>query len=592
MHICFHFTPRDLDRAGQTARRIAGRSGALRILSATDSGPYYPQTAEILNEARYAFFAGQIAGCTPGGDPPSEHAVFRNDAADWTMAEEPDGSWIALKFDRQQDIVSIAGDRFLLQRWYYAERDGGWYFANSLVFLAAALKTTSLNAAAVPYMLLLGYLPGQLTPLADVYGLRSGQILTITGGKPAWSQRTRLPVTLAAKTNSASDAESTGVLTALQHATAQALRNVGDVFIPLSGGMDSRFLLGCALDVLPRERITTITFGHPHSLDYRIGSGLARHLGVRNIALPLDESLLPDRLNANFTTAEGMYWTYPDYPVTAMRAVLPPGAHVLSGYIGDVVFGSYDPPPGTFDGPNAQDELQRRIMTKTRVCDERQIADLLPDAPATRNLFAHAGPAATGTYAEQYLLWIFENHQMNRTNFALQAHRDRAIYLAPFVYGAVLKTAFALAPALRQNERALFAAMQRGYPDLYDYPTKRNGGYPLTAPRTRTLLRRGWRKLWATLDERIGALLGVELYHHPMNNFHHPREIQRRSHREYLSAALTELRALPLFRADALERLRERVLKSQPVDSNLLRGLLTVHQWQVQYLPRGRAERL
>lgn len=65
-------------------------------------------------------------------------------------------------------------------------------------------------------------------------------------------------------------------------------RQIGDMghteaMIPLSGGFDSRLLLGAALRVLPASSITCVTFGMEENEDLGVAREVCRKLGVRHI---------------------------------------------------------------------------------------------------------------------------------------------------------------------------------------------------------------------------------------------------------------------------------------------------------------------
>ena len=57
-----------------------------------------------------------------------------------------------------------------------------------------------------------------------------------------------------------------------------------------------------------------MTFGHPRSLDYRIGTALAHKLGLHIRELPYDERPVGELVAENFPTAEGIYGCLPNHP--------------------------------------------------------------------------------------------------------------------------------------------------------------------------------------------------------------------------------------------------------------------------------------
>ncbi|MGQ1890977.1 asparagine synthase-related protein [Thermophagus sp. OGC60D27] len=59
--------------------------------------------------------------------------------------------------------------------------------------------------------------------------------------------------------------------------------------VPLSGGLDSRAVLGGLLQFTDASNIVTYTYGIPGSFDYEIAARVARSVGVNNIQIPLEK---------------------------------------------------------------------------------------------------------------------------------------------------------------------------------------------------------------------------------------------------------------------------------------------------------------
>jgi len=59
--------------------------------------------------------------------------------------------------------------------------------------------------------------------------------------------------------------------------------------VPLSGGLDSRAILGSLLKFTEAKNINTYTFGTPGTLDFEIGNKIAKKIGTNHKTLPLTE---------------------------------------------------------------------------------------------------------------------------------------------------------------------------------------------------------------------------------------------------------------------------------------------------------------
>jgi hypothetical protein len=113
--------------------------------------------------------------------------------------------------------------------------------------------------------------------------------------------------------------------------------------IPLSGGYDSRILLGAALERLGSNRIKVVTFGQPGQLDYDIGIHIAKELGIKSVSVDLSKVMLD--WDALCISTQESPWTYvPDgfYNRHALEsAKLSPKDIVLSGFMGDPLTGGH-----------------------------------------------------------------------------------------------------------------------------------------------------------------------------------------------------------------------------------------------------------
>lgn len=588
MHICFILSPSGNLILDASAETICGCSWALQIARSPQTGPWYPSILEHQGAEGYSFLAGRTSqndakdawpDWLKGGQGSREFGVVPDP---W-----PDGNWLALTFDPGQDILRAASDPFLFQRWYYGKIENRWYLSNSLIFLFRTAKSAfAIDWRQASPMLLMGYLFDKWTPLEGVFSLRSGEELMMRGGECLIKRRSTLPITrnLSSPITDLDQAAEQS-LRLIRASVANELEGVSNIWLPLSGGLDSRMLLGCALEILPPEAITTYTFGHPYSLDFRIGTGLAKHLGIRNVALPMDDRPPHQQIADNFPTSEGVYWTVPTYPQARLRDVLPTQTHILSGYIGDVVFGSYELSPTDIEGSDPDTILLknlRKIAFRTRPESVLRLLDT--DDWGIPNIENDMLAIDGDNVRERVDHWLLKNHQMNRTNFAIGVVRERAFYRAPFIHRSVLKKAYQFSSDLRHEGWILPRMLERDFPALYAYPTKRNSGFSLSmksSPYTYTV--RAIRKALIVADSVLGPRFKTILYRDPRLNYRHLREYYGSPYRDLVAAAIEELSRIPAFRRKALLRLREDYLRRQCLSEGMIFSMLTLHQWTIHY---------
>jgi len=471
-----------------------------------------------------------------------------------------------------------------LQRWYYCQRDEAWYVTNSLQYLKELLgPALTVNEAAIPYMLYREYLPGRYTPLQDVFGLRGREVLRLQADGLHSSMRSA-PAYLRRSQHDPRAAER--IAASLKEAVTEELTGLSEICVPLSGGMDSRFLLGCAMEVFEARKITTLTYGREGSLDLTIGTGLSREIGIANLKLPLDERRIAEQLQDTFPIGEGMFTAVPYHPVDSIRNALAGLPIVLSGFIGDLVFGSYDLTTEVRDKLNNNPRhLLEMIHRLADLASPSEIGGLLSNGDTdplhTEDTFLQWEADCP---ENQFVGWLWEDHLLNRTNFAVGLYRDRAFYLAPYIHRQVIDTAYQLPDNLRWKETAFFEALRRTYPKLWSYPTKRNFGFPLAEKNTpRIYAARAFRRAMREIDNRLGSLTGKAHYHHPRDKYSHPRELMQPRHREDVLAALTRLKEKKPFNPAGLAALIDRYRRGLTVPISPLQGLLTVDLWYGHY---------
>jgi len=136
--------------------------------------------------------------------------------------------------------------------------------------------------------------------------------------------------------------------------------------VPLSGGLDSRLILGAILEHVSAEQLQTYTYGIPGAYDFEISNSIARKLGTQHLPVSLAAemySLDAEISAAKRTGCQAVLFHHP--PLERLDQQFP-GALFWSGYVGDAVAGSYlqDEPSATLR--EAQIRLLRnRVRTKS-----------------------------------------------------------------------------------------------------------------------------------------------------------------------------------------------------------------------------------
>src|SRR5690606_37560047 len=110
--------------------------------------------------------------------------------------------------------------------------------------------------------------------------------------------------------------------------------------VPLSGGWDSRAILGALLDRADKDKIHTVSFGTKGQLDFDLGKKISSTLGLPHIELDLRNVKLNwDNILSSVRTAP---WTYvPDAYFNALAREVLNDTNVWVGFLGDPLTGSH-----------------------------------------------------------------------------------------------------------------------------------------------------------------------------------------------------------------------------------------------------------
>lgn len=114
--------------------------------------------------------------------------------------------------------------------------------------------------------------------------------------------------------------------------------------VPLSGGLDSRLVLGGVRTLFSKEDLVAVSFGTPKTLDYELGRKVANAVGVRSVSLDLRD------ISVSLDDLVGLAAEL-DYPVSlidayffrAMHRYFGNSANYWVGFLGDPLAGSHLP---------------------------------------------------------------------------------------------------------------------------------------------------------------------------------------------------------------------------------------------------------
>lgn len=245
-----------------------------------------------------------------------------------------------------------------------------------------------------------------------------------------------------------------------------------DQVVPISGGLDSRLVLGCLLQLMPAEKIRTYTFGIPGSYDYEIGNLVAKHVGTRHLAIPLDGMTYHrDDLQdfARRSRCQAMLFYHP--PVRELERLYA-GCVIWSGYVGDAVVGSHlhDPPSASLDEAKRAHIKRRTIVRSTKLynCSDDEFLPHVGDLGMDPDVL---------TFDEQVLF-----AEAVRKYTAPLVLFDGFDYCTPLINTPWMDFSFSVPNRFRLDEALMIDTARHAFPSLFKLPTKNSLGFSLATP--------------------------------------------------------------------------------------------------------------
>ena len=251
--------------------------------------------------------------------------------------------------------------------------------------------------------------------------------------------------------------------------------------LPLSGGGDSRLILAMLLEAGLGDRLLTVTFGTPGTLDYELGREVARHAGVRHELI--------DLTRVEYTEAALESCLEPRPPWTLVWDAIfndqiplryGTDATYWTGYMANTLAGGRYAPEEGRTWPEARRLLaarERLVRTHDLCAPGFDPAGVLPDTPLVED--------GRLTYYEQLFLGIL-NAPRHETVLFTPGYR----YRCPFSDPDWIDFGLRIPGEWRRGQGFYRRLMRRAAPELFALPSKIHLGLPLGAPRWRRTLAR------------------------------------------------------------------------------------------------------
>ncbi len=486
-----------------------------------------------------------VAGYGPAPSGPDAARPLVERLLDHVIAAGPevlgelDGVFAACLVDERSQTAILVNDRLGLARLYYRLEGPRLLIASR----ARALATgADFDSQAVGHLLQVGYPLADRTLFPGVRLLAPASFATWEQGRllirRTWEPSPPPPGDMSLDT--AAELMHTALAAAVERNLDPGLPTV----VPLSGGLDSRALLGMARQHGP---VLTLSYGHEHSRDRRYGARLARIAGARHVTVPLG----PDYV-ARYAP-RGVYITDGEALATAFHIMClnPPLATtpslVLSGLLGEILSGAHL-------ARVRPEEVAAPLATRARALYERRYRNGFTDEELRRllrrPLLREIEGAAFDAFLQSYSRGEDAYAAAERAHLELRVHRFTAYQLstlgavaqvrAPFADREVLITALSMPVAARIARRAYRHFIVRSFPRLAQVP-QTSTGLPLAGREPMLTFRRllEWTR-WRGLP----ALTRGSFHPHDYRQYAHYNEWIRTGARAFIADLIEDRAAL------------------------------------------------
>ncbi|MBA2320071.1 MAG: hypothetical protein H0V89_02850 [Deltaproteobacteria bacterium] len=353
-----------------------------------------------------------------------------------------------------------------------------WHGGGVAQGLGAVPGRLSLESSRLSTFLRIGYVPGTATLWQGVDCLPGGSSIDV--GTAGWTERSRRSFAAEIDRPRWASATRAALVDEGGRLFAAAVARVfdgRDPVVPLSGGLDSRAILGALLEIVPAGRIRTVTWGTPGGLDFELGNRVARAAGTRHLALDFaDVRFTEDRLRETAVLSDASTDLFQPVVWMTLRDHFGDGPY-WTGFTGDGIGGAFWCP----DGP--RDVAVGAFLA----CESKPMHWLAPSErdDARDAALVDPGSKYVGAMSANEAVW-FENHVERYTahHLFLRGFDVRA----PFMDDDLVRFFLGIPPLLRKDKALFDEIVVTRFPALFRLPTT---GYGYRLAR-RPLRHLGW----------------------------------------------------------------------------------------------------
>jgi len=349
----------------------------------------------------------------------------------------PDLKMLAYKFEKLEGCYGLVVEN---KNWvlalvdkirgyplFYSEQEKGMSFSNSARLILDSNKNSFLDNASLTELQMAGYVSGENTLYSNVKQIQAGEFIF---WDKIFAKKSKInyfsfyvPETL--KISHKSQIEELAEITDTIFKRTVADMGSKKVWVPLSGGLDSRLVL-CKLKEHGCQNLQAFSYGVPNNYEASVAKHVAKVLDVPWLFVP--DSMQRSR-DFFYSKTRTNYWEFSDelqvipnlHQICSLMKLMKsdkmkPGDVVINGQSGDFIAGQHIP---EFFGEYNENVLIKKIIAKhyqhrkdlliseNIICMQEKILD-------TVHQLTNSTILDEQEFAKQYELWEWRERQAKR----------------------------------------------------------------------------------------------------------------------------------------------------------------------------------
>ena len=373
--------------------------------------------------------------------------------------------------------MQLIADRYGSQKCFYAFRDGClFFFPHVRDFLDLGFQAR-IDQDFVFQFLTFKWLLADRTVLDGVLLVPHGTVVELCDGEVTTRRYWAWRFDESRDDLADGDATAREMGDLFVAAVARRVEGKSRLLCPISGGLDSRAVLGALLECKRADDVLAVTYGTPGSLDFELGRQVAAAAGVAHRAIDLSR---PADYEREFLwralDTDGQVEVLRTFP-SEWEKLLDFSEHALLGFMGDCLSGQLLPRHPMAPRPADEREALRAGLAMRQWVSFDIVGRLCGIDPARCEEMALDRFVATNgenphrLNANYVKCWDFPTRQTKFTMEAVFVLRERFNYLLPFLDNAYVDLALGVPLKWRM--------LAGRFPELYALPTARLRGRPL-----------------------------------------------------------------------------------------------------------------